>query len=30
VDGCHFYAGVHLSTGLTNTPFALNSKASAM
>jgi hypothetical protein len=24
---CRFYGGVHLSTGLTNTPFALTSTA---
>jgi hypothetical protein len=30
VDGCRFYNGVHLSAGLTNTPFALTSTASAV
>jgi hypothetical protein len=30
MEGCHFYNGVHLSAGLTNTPFAMTSTASAM
>ena len=30
MDGCHFYNGVHLSAGLTNTPFALTGTASAV
>jgi hypothetical protein len=30
MDGCHFYNGVHLRAGLTNTPFALTSTASAV
>jgi hypothetical protein len=27
MDGCHFYNGLHLSAGLTNTPFALTGAA---
>jgi hypothetical protein len=30
MDGCHFYNGMHLSAGLTNTPFALTGTASAV
>jgi hypothetical protein len=30
MDGCHFYNGVHLSAGLTNTPFALTGTANAV
>lgn len=29
-EGCHFYDGVHLGAGLTNTPFALTGTASAV
>ena len=29
-DGCRFYNGVHFGAGLTNTPFALTSTASAV
>ena len=30
MEGCRFHAGVQLGTGMTNTPFALTSAASAV